>query len=370
MKKYFFVVSTFILCYFLGISDVFSQAISSKTFTINGDISGMSNGTIVRLIDIDQLKIVDSASTRDGKFKFSGSVEKPTSFWVKCLNEYAIIQVENLPMTFSASIKDMKLNYLANGGKEQALQTALNVLVRPFEKIYSPAYDSISNKLYKDGTDLSRLTKIFNEANDKYMAAYITFGKKHINTYVGLDIVYRNRKSIPVDSISFLTRNLPIALRNTDNAKGLLTYTSENIVKKGGRYLDFESKDIEGKPFKFSSLKGKYIYLTFGSFGCAPCRMENQYISKNYAVLSKNLHIVNFSLDVNVKEWLATAKVDNIKWYNVSDLEGMSGRIKTLYNVSAMPTSFLIDKNGLVIEKFEGYNVDNFEKIEKLITIK
>ncbi|RZK61429.1 MAG: redoxin domain-containing protein, partial [Pedobacter sp.] len=105
------------------------------------------------------------------------------------------------------------------------------------------------------------------------------------------------------------------------------------------------------------------VYVAFGSFACMPCRMENSEIAKQYEELSKNMVIVNFSLDINRKEWEAAAKLDKIVWYNVSDMKGSAGKIKTIYDVQAMPTSYLIDPNGLIVERFEGYSEENITRI-------
>jgi len=369
MKKFISILTLMICGIFLLVQTKgFAQAKSPKVFIILGQLTGVSNGTPISLIDIDLLTIVETVAVNDGKFTFKGEVKRPTSFWIKCMDEYAILQVENTVIKFRASIKDMKLNYLAEGGNEQALQTQLNDAVRPFEKVYVPAYDSLVNKLYIDSAHQKKLTEQFNQYNAKYMRAYINFGKLHMNSYLGLDIVYRNRKVIPLDSILLLYNELSPMLKNTDIANSLKIYTEEYIVKKGNKFLDFNVLDIEGKAFQLSALKEKYIYLTFGSFGCAPCRLENQYIAKNYARLSKILHIVNFSMDTNILEWRKAAKADGIIWYNVSDMAGMAGKIKTLYDVQAMPTSFLIDKNGMIVERFDGYDESNFSRIAKLIT--
>ncbi|WP_158798812.1 TlpA disulfide reductase family protein [Pedobacter sp. L105] len=262
----------------------------------------------------------------------------------------------------------MKTNYIATGGKEQTLQTQLDQLERKYERVYLSAYDSVTRKLYVDSIQRSRLVKVFNVANDAFMNIYVSFGKKHIDSYLGLDIIYRNRNSIPKDSVVLLYKALPAFLKNTGNAVALKVFISENLVKKGDHFKDFQVLDIQGKPFKLSALKDKYIYLTFGSLGCGPCRMENKEISKNYDSLSKNVALVNFSLDVNKVEWEAAAKADGIIWYNVSDMAGMSGKIKTLYGVQAMPTSFLIDKNGIIVEKFDGYSPDNFKEVERIVS--
>lgn len=346
---------------------LFAQDKGLPGFVIKGQITGVKDSTKVMLVDIDSLKTIDSAYIISGQFKFKGRVDHPRSYWIKCLNEYAIVQVENVEMTFSSPINKMKLAYKVEGGKEQALLNTLNIGLRPYESTYTGAYDSLQNKLYTDSAHRKRLVKLFNDANNSYMDVYIAFGKKNINSYLGLDIVYRNRKTIAKDSVLLLYNSLLPDLQKTNKAMALKLYALERIAKKGEQFIDFEAKTITGAAFKLSTLKNKYIYLAFGSFACGPCRIENKEISENYSQLSKVLHIVNFSLDVNRKEWEAAAKADGITWYNVSDMAGMSGKIKTLYDVQAIPTSFLIDKNGVIVERFDGYSSENLKKIQAII---
>jgi peroxiredoxin len=200
------------------------------------------------------------------------------------------------------------------------------------------------------------------------MNIYVAYGRKHVDSYLGLDIVYRNRNRIPKDSLMLLYNNLTPLLKGTDKAQSIQTYATKKLVQKGERFIDFDVHTIKGQAFKLSDLKGRYIYLAFGSIGCGPCRLENREIAKNYSALYKQLEFVNFSLDVNRKEWEAAAKVDGIVWYNVSDMAGMAGKIKTLYDVQAMPTSFLIDRNGLIVDRFDGYSSENITKIAKIVS--
>ncbi len=367
MKKSSILLGLALLCFNILIpKNSHSQTKVPSTFLINGEIKAVKDGTLIRLMAIDELKILDSAYAIDGKFVLKGHVNEPTACWLKCLDEYAIIEVENVTMKFNATVKQMKLNYIATGGREQTLQTELNRKLRPYEQIYLPLYDSLNNKLYKDTIDRKRMAKTFNTANDAYMNTYIAFGKRNINSYVGLDIVFRNRQKISKDSVMLLYNSLSTTLKKTSKANALKYYASAILAKKGEKFLDFNAVTIAGKPFKLSELKEKYIYLAFGSFSCGPCRMENKEISENYEQLSKSIHVVNFSLDVNKKEWELAAEQDGIIWPNVSDLAGMAGKIKTLYNVQSMPTSFLIDKNGIIIERFDGYNPENLQKIKKI----
>ena len=337
-------------------------------FVLKGVISGTNDGTKVMLFDIDGQKVLDSTVTANGAFVLKGHVDEPTACWIRCNNEYATIQVENTSITFTSPLKEMKLNFKAQGGKEQSLQNELDQLQRGYERIYTHAYDSLSNKLYRDTVQKARLIKTFNRAQDVYMDIYVAFGRKHIGSYLGLGIVYRNRQRIPKDSLVMLYSSLLPALKRTAEAQALQTYATGKLASKGQHFLDFEARTIEGRPFRLSDLKGKYIYLAFGSFSCGPCRMENREIAKQYSKLNKQIAIVNFSLDVNRKEWEAAAKIDGIIWYNVSDMAGMAGKIKTLYNVQAMPTSFFIAPDGVIIERFDGYSDENITKITRVVS--
>lgn len=337
-------------------------------FNIIGHIEGIEDSTLITLYDLDQQINLDSAFSINGDFELSGKVEYPTGCLIQCQDEYANIKVENVEMSFKSPIKDMHLNSKITGGKEQDLQNELKKLQQPHDQTYFVAYDSLMNKKYTTDEEKKRLIKTFNESQSKSQEIYVDFGKKHSDTYMGLDIVYRNRKSIDRDTLKVIFENLPTSIKSSPTANALNVFLFEEIAKVGNPLIDFDVKTIDGQDFKLSSLKGKYIYLCFWSAGCGPCRMENKYLSEHFNELPKDLSIVSFSVDRNISAWEQASEKDNITWHNVSDKEGSKGRIKTQYQVQAIPTSFLIDKNGIIIKKFKGFD-PNGNIIEKLKNI-
>jgi len=211
------------------------------------------------------------------------------------------------------------------------------------------------------------LIKRFNESQSKSQEIYIDFGKKHSDSYLGLNIIYMNRKSIPKDSLKLIYESLTPPFKETTTAKALEIFLYEDNAEIGKMSIDFTAKTINGNDFTLSSLRGQYIYLSFWSAGCAPCRMENRFFSKNLDSIPNNLSIVSFSIDKNIEAWKKASKSDNISWINVSDYEGDKGRVKTIYGVQAIPTSFLIDKEGVIIEKFTGFDTDIIKKLKRII---
>lgn len=346
----------------------FVQAQTDKSgFVIKGQISGIDGRVPVYLFDIDEQVIIDSALLREGKFELKGKVKRPTTCWIECKDQYAIVQVENTELVFQSPFQQMRLYASIQGGREQALQNELSRQQFPYDRVYMTAYDSIRNKLYVDDAHRKRLVQQFNTMQDLSQEIYIHFGKTHPNSWIGLDILYRNRERIKADTLRQLYQQLDSSLRSSNKAIAIATYLYGDLAATGKPFIDFTAQTLDNRSFRLSSLKGNYILLNFWSAGCGPCREENRKISRNYDRYDDKVSIVSFSIDRNRDTWLKASQSDNILWTNVSDLQGDNGVIKTRYGVQAIPTSFLINKQGIIVEKFIGFDQHFDEKLGQLL---
>ncbi|MDQ0640221.1 thioredoxin-related protein [Pedobacter sp. W3I1] len=331
---------------------------SRPGFHISGLIRDIPDSTYVELIDIESQSCIAKAHTKSGRFDLHGEVEAPTPSWLVIGEEYAIIQVENLKMDFSSPATNMRLESKTSGGREQRLQTSLDALQRPIELTTISIAKKIKDSVAMSGQRKEELKMQMTKLTHEIQRVYVEFGKSNIDSYMGLDIVYRNRQGIGKKSIKDLYLKLPVALQKTSEGTGLKIFFTERLAEKGFSAPEFDALTYDNKAFKFSALKGKYIYLTFGEAGCAPCRLENRLIGEHFDSLKDKVTFVNFSMDKTRKAWETSTNFDKIRWFNITDIASESGRIKNLYDVQAMPTSFLIDKTGKVIEKFIGFNPD------------
>lgn len=128
---------------------------------------------------------------------------------------------------------------------------------------------------------------------------------------------------------------------------------AELTVSEGNQFKDIEGKDVNGNTIKLSEIvtKNKYTILEFWASWCAPCRGEIPNLKKAYEKYKpKGLEIYSISLDMKHDDWLKALKEENTSWTNVVDkLGGIRGEaIK--YGVLGIPTSFLIDKEGKIVE--------------------
>lgn len=138
--------------------------------------------------------------------------------------------------------------------------------------------------------------------------------------------------------------------------------TSLATLKVGDKAPDFSITDPEGKTINLHSLKGKVIFLDFWASWCQPCRMANIEIVPLYHKYNPHgFEIFSVSLDDKKEHWLNAIKNDKLTWpYHGSELKGFEqSRIAELYGVEGLPSTFLIDENGVIIDKnFDDYDLE------------
>ncbi len=111
-------------------------------------------------------------------------------------------------------------------------------------------------------------------------------------------------------------------------------------------------ESMDGKPISLADFKGKYVLLDFWASWCMPCRNENPNIVKAYNTYKdKNFTILGISLDKDPKAWAQAIAADKLTWSHASELKDFEGPTVRLYQIEAIPSSFLIDPTGKIVAK-------------------
>ncbi|MFA5714028.1 MAG: TlpA disulfide reductase family protein [Bacteroidales bacterium] len=141
-----------------------------------------------------------------------------------------------------------------------------------------------------------------------------------------------------------------------------------NHLAIGAKAPDFTSTTPEGENLSlYKFIAGKRVVLIdFWASWCAPCRKENPNVKALYDMAhDKGFDIIAVSLDDDRDKWLKAIEDDGLTWSHVSDLGGWQEGTAKLYNVSAVPSTFLIDGNGVILAK----NLRGDELKDKVLSI-
>lgn len=143
----------------------------------------------------------------------------------------------------------------------------------------------------------------------------------------------------------------------------LLLAPTLQAVEVGQQAPDFTLPGIQGnETIQLSELRGKVVYLDFWASWCAPCLISLPLYNDLYQrYQSAGLEIVGVNVDdpvENGQEFLLDTPLD---FRIPADPEG---NVPELYNVLGMPTSVLIDRDGVVRMVHVGFRQGDLEKIE------
>jgi len=117
-------------------------------------------------------------------------------------------------------------------------------------------------------------------------------------------------------------------------------------IKVGNLAPDFQLHDLDGKAVSLSDLQGKPVLINFWATWCPPCRAEMPYLQQIYEEWSvKGLALST----INIGE--SSSQVEEfLQSYELSFpvLLDTKQDVSQEYNIRGIPTTFFIDKDGVI----------------------
>jgi len=138
-------------------------------------------------------------------------------------------------------------------------------------------------------------------------------------------------------------------------------------VRKGDRAAELTTaKDGRGRKVQLRAYRGKWVVMTFGASWCAPCKAELpawDKLARRYKGKPVQFIAVNIDEDAAAgKKFVARAHLTAL--LAAFDPSRSSA---DAYDPPTMPSTFVIDPNGVVRHMHEGYHKGDEAKLGKLL---
>ena len=318
------------------------------------------------------------ATVSEGKFIFEGELEEPRLFRISVSgdNSYGMI---TLMVDNSEIIVNGKATINENEGRKSCSFSDITVSGSPSHELYLQkisARDGL-DKLYQDyhvnnQEILDKVSAARKDKDQKLLAELYNsdewkkFEQDEKNFF---DTVSKTISKMVLDDanswwgpfmmltqMSYFTKEQEAWWNQfSDEAKGSYygKIVFEELFPEGLKDKpapEFTVTNNDGKDLSLANLlEGKkYVLIDFWASWCKPCRNEIPNFKKAYETFSsKGFDIVSISTDKNVEDWKKALDEERLPWPNFLDKTDIS----TLYKVKLIPTTYLVNDKGVVIEE-------------------
>lgn len=346
---------------------------NNKKFHINGTVTEAKDSVLyLENMSLDGPVVVDSVKLDDkGAFSFSGKApDAPEFYRLRIAGQIINLSVDSTEtVDVKASYPSMATGYTVDGSAECAtirelalkqidLQNRVIAVQNNPNLGYDLTRDSIGKLVaaYKEDIKRNYIYKAPMRASS-YFALFQTLGNMLIfnprenaddvkvfaavatswDTYHPDALRGKNLHNIAIEGMKNvrIMRN-KVAAQNIDASK----VNVSNII-------DISLLDNQGNRRSLTDLKGKVVMLdfhVFGSNGSTKRIMEMRELYNKYH--DRGFEIYQVAFDPDEHFWKTQTAA--LPWISVRDPQGLQSQNLAAYNVSSIPTFFLIDRNNEV----------------------
>jgi hypothetical protein len=348
----------------------------NDSFLVNGHIKNVKQKYIyISRVDINTISLIDSSKINNkGNFRIRIKSGEPDFFQIGSSSKDFVTLLASPGEKIELSFKgDYLYNDYTVSGSEGSEQVRLldNKLIRTknsldsLSNIYEkaskePGFESKKSLLEQEYFRIVKEQRKFNIVfiiqNTRSLATVkAIYQKINDDTYVLYDAHDLQYMKIASDSLKryYPESKHTKALINDFGKELNQLYASQlNQLAKSipESKLDPSLIDLNGNRITLSSLKGRYVLLSFWSAESKECIVENLQLKEFYRMYhAKGFEIYQVNLDRDEAEWRAAVKFDDLPWINTREDNPAAPKYSRLFNVKTLPANYLFDPKGDIV---------------------
>lgn len=304
------------------------------TFTLTGSMANDSHeGKAIYLLTMDSLwrewVIIDTTYIKEGKFSFTGEVNKDKSIVTFRLEDAELYKgVLRIPVFIEAGNTEIVTSEYGSYG---AKGTPMNDAVMDF----------FSTLGQKGAPDSYLMAEFIKENNQNLIGAFFL---PWITDYISVEEVKEILASMNPKLKEYA------AIRNVEK---LISSREETSVDKP--FVDVKGKTPDENDAVLSDYINKdgYSVIHFWSLeSLSSIRGDIPFLTEHYDDYKANgIEVISVSVDTDMEEWRKAIDKWDITWPQISDLKGWDSEFLATYGVYSVPYYVLIDKDGKIVER-------------------
>ena len=352
---------------FLGAAAILCLAACARTAKVSGVIEGApASDVVVKVLNVNQYQVLDTLKTdASGKFSCKVDVAKGQPEFVYVFHKDRKIASLLLEAGDKVSVKADTLGASVVEGSEESLKLAA------VEADFAAAKASLaglSEKLQSaSSSQAEELRKQIGKTYIDYYRSRVAYVMNNSRSLTIVPVMYQSfSESLPVfgqatDALHFSNAadTLEMVYPESKYVKALRKEAQKRLnqmelfsrvaTAEAVDFLDIELPNQNGKKVKLSDVHKKVTLVYFWTASDAAQKMFNLDallpVYKKYH--DKGFNIYQVSLDVDNGMWARVMKEQKLPWTNVSDISGGASRYVMAYNLSKLPSAFLVGGDGL-----------------------
>ncbi len=139
-----------------------------------------------------------------------------------------------------------------------------------------------------------------------------------------------------------------------NHARHLASVGTDRSLAIGKSVPNFTLPDRIGADRSLSDIldANTFVFVDFWASWCSPCIESIPALKDIYATYRRNgLEIVSVSVDDDEESWIERSEELELPWINLGELKGFKGEIATSYGVTFIPKGYLVDADGVIVQK-------------------
>lgn len=335
------------------------------TVKVSGTLENMPDGKLQlsQFVDDSTQAIDDIEVKSGGKFEYQLKLDGP-GFYELNLMDKKIIRLalydQDVKISFDFSDENsLKLEGSDDSQNMQKIESLMTEYQEKLNELNDAYFEAMSKR------DQEAIKEIQNKAMEIEATHTINVKetlegmKGSFATMSGISLLNIKNEFLFVDQlVSDLNEKYP----DTKMIQVMANQLNEMRALSIGQIApEISLPDPDGNLVNLSDLRGKYVLIDFWAAWCRPCRQENPNVVKLYNEYnSKGFEVFGVSLDRTKDAWVKAIDEDQLTWTHVSDLKYFNSAAAALYQINAIPATYMVDPEGKIIAKdLRGSSLEN-----------